>query len=202
MSTDWDLVQAVVRGDTGAEEELVRRYRPLVLGLARSRYGFSDPDAEDVLQTTLLTLWQGDRRALRAWQGRGRFSTYLTVIVCRLCRERRAKASPGEDRNADGEGRIPAEPGSPAPDPAAETLGRERSLLLRRALGSLSPRDRLVLALRFFDERTPKDFAVELGLSAGAARKAVHDALARLRQHLQPEQGPAITSSRESRERE
>lgn len=180
--TDPELLRSVLAGDREAEDAFVERYRGLVLGLARSRYGLRDGAAEDLLQETLEALWHDDRRALHAWRGQGRFSTYLTVIVCRLCRRRLAS----ERRRRNLEDESPSVEGIESGEPSADALAldRERLGAVRRELSAMTSRDRLVIAWRFFDGRSPGDFASQLGISAGAARKALHDALRRLRKRL------------------
>ncbi|MEM8934125.1 MAG: sigma-70 family RNA polymerase sigma factor, partial [Acidobacteriota bacterium] len=185
-SSDQHLVDRVVAGDPRAADELVRRFRDLIIGMARSRYGFDAPQAEELLQTVIAVLWNDEHRALRAWRGQSKLSTYLAVIVCRQCRQtiveqqrRRAVEAPPTtvDRATSADA-----------GPDHETWNRERRMLVRDALAQLSARDRLVLTFRFLDELAPKDFAPILGLSPGAARKAVHDALGRLRRRLPPEE--------------
>lgn len=175
------LIQSVAAGDQHAADELVRRYRGLIVGLARSRYGFGPQEMDDLLQSVMTLLWRDDFRALRAWRGQGRFSTYLSVIVCRECRRQTGLS---RRRSAMETSAVFDEPTAPSPAPDQQTLANEQSRALRKALSELNPRDRLVLSFRFFDERRPSEFAPTLGLTVGAARKAVHDALGRLRQKL------------------
>ena len=72
----------------------------------------------------------------------------------------------------------------------AETLARDGSvdpaglgerIDLERALELLTPRQRAVLVLRFFEESTEEDTAEVLGLSTGTVRSQGHAALTRLR---------------------
>lgn len=61
-------------------------------------------------------------------------------------------------------------------------------------LRRLSPRQRAVLVLRYFDDLTEVDTAAALGISVGTVKSHARDALARLRnQHSDAEQ-PADTS--------
>ena len=190
VRTDAELIQAVLRSEAGADEEWVSRHRRLVIGLARSRYGLDVEQAEEILQKTVATLWAEDRKALRAWRGEGRFSTYLSVIVCRLCRETRSRDLRRRTHEA-----PPAstEPIDRALSPHEGAAARERQRQVEVALSELRPRDRLLIALRFLDDRQPTEMAPILGLSPGAVRKGVHDALGRLRRRLE-EPGTAGTA--------
>ncbi|MEM8963786.1 MAG: sigma-70 family RNA polymerase sigma factor [Acidobacteriota bacterium] len=173
---DRTLVRAVLDGDKAAEEELVRRLRPLALGLARGRFGLDPHAAEEVWQEVVLRLWRDDRRALEAWRGEGKLTTYLTVIVSRLCLERRQRAERSTPDST-------AEPVS-SEDPLAHASQHQQHAVVRDVMADLSERDRLVLALRFEDEREPIEIGRLLGLKPATARKAVHDALSRLRKKL------------------
>jgi RNA polymerase sigma-70 factor (sigma-E family) len=58
----------------------------------------------------------------------------------------------------------------------------ERRLLVRRALGTLTPRQRAVIVLRYFEDLTERDAAAVLGVSIGTVKSQTHLALRRLRE--------------------
>jgi RNA polymerase sigma-70 factor (sigma-E family) len=68
----------------------------------------------------------------------------------------------------------------------------ERTALLDD-LRRLSPRQRAVLVLRYFDDLTETDTAAALGISVGTVKSHAHDALERLRQQQSTEERtPAV----------
>ncbi|MBM2615207.1 SigE family RNA polymerase sigma factor [Actinoplanes sp. LDG1-06] len=71
---------------------------------------------------------------------------------------------------------VPPEPGGD--DPHRTTALR---MSLERALGELSPRQRAVIVLRYYEDMTEAQAADMLGCSVGAVKRHAHDALARLR---------------------
>lgn len=64
------------------------------------------------------------------------------------------------------------------PDP---TAGVDRRILLDRALATLTPRQRAVIVLRFYDDLTERDAAEAMGVSVGTVKSQTHLALRRLR---------------------
>ena len=188
MDDETQLIRRVIARQPEAEEEFVRRYSGLVLGLARGRFGLVGGAAEDILQATMEKLWRDDCRALRAWRGRGRFASYLTVIVTHHClRQRQTLERRQEEAMAPAElARVAAgsQPVAAVPTADAALISRERRRHVDEELGQLPARDRLLLALRFADGRSPKEIAAVTGQASGTVRKAIHDALRRLRRRL------------------
>ena len=189
---DQELIRSVIAGDEGAADRFVEQYRGLAIGLARRRFGLDPLAAQEIWQQVVASLWANDFRALRAWRGDSRLSTYLGVIVSHACLRsaRRQGRDEARERPIDQAPQLPSEEISPE----ERFLRSERRGALAAALATLSNRDRLVLALRFADGQTPAEFADVLGLSPGAARKALHDARRRLRVLLRAEH-PELFSS-------
>lgn len=187
VNNEAQLIRRVIARQPAAEDEFVHRYRGVVLGLARGRLGLHGDAGEELWQETMAKLWHGDCRALRAWRGQGRFSTYLTVIVTHLALKRRQRSG---RLNEEALEHLPEEPRVDEPTADERLSRREDQQRVRQAVATLSPRDRLLLALRFADERTPKEISGLLGQAPGTVRKALHDALRRLRRRLE---GPADT---------
>lgn len=182
VSSERALIRDVVGRRPGAEAEFLARYRGLIEGLAAGRFGLPRDEVMEVAQEIIVLLWRDDFKALRAWRGEGRFTTYLTVIVSRHCLARRKRRSV----EGDGRSREPIETDLVA-EPAGEddAMAAERAAAVRSTLAGLSPRDRLLLALRYRDERSPAEIAPLLRLRSGACRKAIHDAGKRLRRALE-----------------
>jgi RNA polymerase sigma factor (sigma-70 family) len=58
----------------------------------------------------------------------------------------------------------------------------ERRLLVRRALAALTPRQRAVVVLRYYEDLTERQTAHVLGVSLGTVKSQTHLALRRLRE--------------------
>ena len=95
-----------------------------------------------------------------------------------------------------------AEPPEGDPQPADPAAATELRVVMRQALGRLTPRQRTVLVLRYFEDLPEADVAQLLGCSVGTVRSTTHRSLARLRA-LAPELavlGPADAEPTESRD--
>lgn len=62
------------------------------------------------------------------------------------------------------------------------TAASERRLLLDEALATLTPRQRAVVVLRYYDDLTERAAAEALGVSVGTVKSQTHLALSRLRE--------------------
>ena len=148
------------RGQAGFEEFVAAR-RTALLRTAYLLTG-SHHDAEDLVQTTLL-------RVVPRWD---RIAEHPEPYVRRvLARESvtRWRARRWRERSV-----------AELPEPASEERASDRDALLQ-ALATLSPRQRAVLVLRYFDDLTEAATAEALGISLGAVKSHARDGLARLR---------------------
>jgi RNA polymerase sigma-70 factor (sigma-E family) len=132
-------------------------------------------DAEDLVQTALASTALGWHRLRRkdnpeGYVRRAIVRTHLNVVRRRLWRER-----PTAD--------LPERP-DPAP---AETEVDERDAMWQ-LLGTLPPRQRAVLVLRFYEDLSEADIAEVMGCSRGTVKSQAAKALERLRESFTPEE--------------
>jgi RNA polymerase sigma-70 factor (sigma-E family) len=125
--------------------------------------------AEDLVQDALART----HRARRRLADDGHFEAYARTVMYHLHirhwrRRRFTETLPGElaDRT------------HPDSDHAGRT---DLKVSLHQALARLTPRQRAVLVLRFFEDRTEADAADLLGCSVGTVKSQTSRALARLR---------------------
>jgi RNA polymerase sigma-70 factor (ECF subfamily) len=176
---DAELARRVAAAEpdeaSAAEAELARRFAPRIrlFGLRRLREWAA---AEDLVQEVLVTTLE----ALRA--GRVQQPERLASFVLGTCRMTIANQRRGERRRSGLLARF-ARDLEPEPDRSAGgALDRDR---LADCLGRLPARDRTVVALTFYAERSADEIARELGTSAGNVRVLRHRALARLQDCLE-----------------
>jgi RNA polymerase sigma-70 factor (sigma-E family) len=130
-------------------------------------------DAEDLLQQALV-------RAVGAW-GRidGDPGPYVRTILVRQNVSRWRGRRWRELHTAE------------PPEVGVSDDGADDRIALHRALGSLAPRQRAVIVLRYYEDLSEADIATELGLSVGTVKSHASRALAALRSHLGDDQAPA-----------
>jgi RNA polymerase sigma factor (sigma-70 family) len=166
-----------------AWERLVANHTGLLLKVARSFGG----DRDQVMERYAFILEkcrEADFRRLRAFDpaGGAAFSTWLVVIAQRLCHDhhralygrRRDASDDPQARDARALRRALVEsvgepdterlPAAADDAPDVTTIRAERAEILRTALGALTPRERLLLALRFEDDLSAARIAQVLGI--------------------------------------
>jgi RNA polymerase sigma-70 factor, ECF subfamily len=162
MVADEELAARLADGDEEALAELLRRYqRPLSNFLYRNG---AAADVEDLHQDT----WMRVVRNISAFDPSRRFSTWLFQIAVNLCRDRY--------RRATSESPLEGEP--PAAGSGME--GAEARLDAQRLLDRLSPLQREVIVLRFYQDLSEAEAAEILACPQGTVKSRTHNALARL----------------------
>lgn len=179
------LVRRAVEGDADAFGELLAQHRASALRVAAIVLG-SAVGADDIVQEADLRAWRSRdtfdaRRPFRAW--------YLRVVANaarndRRARGRRAALEIRESRRAEVDG---------APDPAERAVGAEERQAVLAALNRLAPTDRLVVALRHFEQLNEQEMADVLACPVGTVKSRLARAMDRLRRELVDAAGGAAS---------
>lgn len=184
------LVQSGLRGDPDALDALFARYeRPLYQTALRV---LGNPeDAEDALQEGMLSAV----RNLKRFEGRSKFSTWLTRIVINaaLMRLRSQRARPTisleqedlEQRDLTLASRLP----DTRPGPEETYARKERFEILEDSLKSLPPALQSAVWLRDVQGLSTAEAARALGLSEGTLKSQLHRARSKLSLLIRPRQG-------------
>lgn len=156
--SDPKLVQAALRGEQRAWDQIVDRYARLVYSIPR-RYGFTEHDAEDVFQQVFIILF----RKLGTLADQEKLSSWLITTTHRECwrvgKRSREMASMSEERIAD--------VGQPDAD---EAVAWEQQQLVREGLQRLGGRCEALLRALFLSQGEPsyEAIAAELGMKVGS----------------------------------
>jgi RNA polymerase sigma-70 factor (sigma-E family) len=124
--------------------------------------------AEDLVQTSLTKAWPHYDRVSTS----GSFEAYVRRAMVTTYLSWRGRRWHGEVPSD-----LPDRP-STASDPGASV---DDSLDLARALSTLTPRQRVVVVLRYFEDLTEPQTAAALGCSVGSVKTHHHRAIAALR---------------------
>jgi RNA polymerase sigma-70 factor (ECF subfamily) len=182
-ATDDELVVACVNHDDDAFSEVVRRYERPLFNVAYRLTG-SYEDATDSTQQTLIQAY----RALPSSRTGLPIRPWLFRILRNQCidRLRRKDAIPFSSLkladDEDGDFLLDAPDASPLPDEIAERADIQR--ILHSAIGTLSPRYRDVVTLRYQGDLSFAEIGACLGVPEPTARTLFQRAKATLRKVL------------------
>ena len=165
-----------------AFEELVRRHTRRVFGVLAGIVGNMD-DVRDVMQDVFLKAYEHIKR----FQGRSKFSTWLTSIAINtgteLLRQRRPTESLAEDEDEDFR---PRQVQSWEEDPEQLLAASQRSQLVREAILRLPQKYRIAVVLRDINQLSTEDAAAALGIGVPALKARVLRGRLMLRESLAP----------------
>jgi len=184
VDPDAEPVARARRGDLAAFATLFRTHHGRIHAMCTrllgggGAFGRSDGDVDDAVQQTFLEAW----RCLHRFEGKSRFTTWLTRIAIHTCfsvrrRLRRLLLAPDDERalglvepaHVDDD-RAAAAP--VAPDEQASRKARARAL--DEVLQRLTPRKRVVFVLSDLEDLTSPEVAVILGIPEATVRTRLY----------------------------
>jgi RNA polymerase sigma-70 factor (ECF subfamily) len=181
------LVERLRADDEAAYEEVVRRFSPRMLSVAR-RLLTQEQDAQDAVQDAFLSAF----KALHSFQGDARLATWLHRIVVNAAlmklRSKRRKPEAAIDdllpkyhedghRRGNGDWRV-------THDTAVQTAEIKEQVL--HAIDQLPDLYREILLLRDIEELSTEETAQQLEITEGAVKTRLHRARLALRESLDP----------------
>jgi len=167
--TDEEVVARIRRGDRQLFEILTRRYNQRLFRAARAIL-HNDADAEDVVQQAYLSAY----RHLEQFEGRAKFSTWLTRIAVyeALARRRRSRSTIVDPTHDEQVSHV----ASATPDPERQAYVAQLGSLLAAAVAALPRGYRSVFMLREVDGFNTAETARQLHLSEGTVKTRLHRA--------------------------
>jgi len=129
--------------------------------------------AEDLVQDAFVRMYKAGARVEE--QGIG---AYARRTIMNLSRSGFRRAGREARALHQLDGRADAQPSDAQP---SDVVARDE---MWRAIQELSPRQRAVVALKFYEDMSERDIAEALGMSAGSVKKHTDRALGRLRVRL------------------
>jgi RNA polymerase sigma-70 factor (ECF subfamily) len=172
---DHALMAAVARGDARAFRRLVERHAGWAVGFVERMVG-ARADAEDLVQTAFLRVWQGAAK----WEPAARFRTWFYRVLHNLCMDHfRAHAVASEE--------VDEELPDGRPDGEQTFATAQRADRVRAAIAALPARQRAAIVLCYYQELSQADAAATLGVSEGALESLLSRGRAALRKSMQRE---------------
>ena len=153
------VLEACRRGDRDAFRLVYEVHKDRVYSMALYFFHGDVATASDVTQQVFLRLMD----SIGQFNGQSQFSTWLHRFVVNACVDRgRSLRRQGDSVDHAVLDEVPVPPGH---DEALERQELARSI--QAALGELSPKIRMAIVLRYFDDLSDADIAKALGCSMG-----------------------------------
>ncbi len=170
------ILKATGNNDQNAYAELMERYRDSIFHLCRKMV-FNDDDADDL---TIETFGKAFQR-LDKYKPSFAFSTWLFKIASNHCidfiRKKRINALSLDRGITTEEGRnIQFTVKDDAPDPMETLEKKQRVEKMRLVVSELKPRYRRLVELRYFEEYSYEEIAIELDLPLGTVKAQLYRA--------------------------
>jgi RNA polymerase sigma-70 factor (ECF subfamily) len=183
-ASDARLIARARSGDLDAFNRLVEQHQRAVYAICL-RYLRSPEAAEDVTQDTFIRAW----RALDTFRNDdgGGFRTWLLTIAANRARDilrsqvRRPAESLDDRLDADDQAWEPEAPGE---SPLDFAVRGDLSAALERALGRISPDQRMAIILGDIQGYAYDDIAAITGVAVGTVKSRINRGRARLREEL------------------
>jgi len=186
--TDEDIVARVCAGERHLFEQLMRRHNQQIYRAVRAVL-HDDSETEDVMQDAYVRAYEH----LREFEGRSRFSTWLTRIALyeAFARVRRRKRY---DSLESIEARAECQPMPAAAVRNPEQLASDVEMhdLIEKAVGSLPEEFRSVFVLRSVQGMKGAEVAACLGIRETTVKTRLFRARARLQELLVASGGSAV----------
>lgn len=192
---DDELVARVRRRDESAVRTITQRYNRRLFRVARSILR-DDAEAEDVVQETYVRAFTG----LEHFRGDAAFGTWITRIAMNESLGRLRKRRPMVDWESYGENCTQAEiidfPNSAVSNDPERTMAQgEIRAVLEHAIDELPDAFRAVFVARLVEGMTVEETADLFGLQTETVKTRLHRARTLLRDALDKQLGPALTST-------
>lgn len=182
-AAEAELVRRAQAGDERAFGEVMQAHHERVFRRVVAILG-NEHDASDVSQEVWLSVW----RNLKEYRGDAKFSTWLYAVATRRAidhlRKRRkwfGRFLPFLTNEESGE---VIEPASTAPSPREQLEAGERTARFERAIASLPPKLRSVLAMREVEGLSYEEIAQTLDCRTGTVMSRLFNARRQLAQKL------------------
>lgn len=169
LDQELDWVLRAQRGDEHAFAQLVEAYQSPIYNLAYRMLG-SSAEAEDATQEAFLRVWT----KLDTYDPSRKLSSWMLSVASHHCIDRLRRRRGGQVSMEE----IMASRWLPADEPKPEdvTLSQEQREQVRTLLQYLQPQYRLVVTLRYWQDKSYTEIAAITGATESAVKSRLHRA--------------------------
>lgn len=171
--TDETLVHKAKAGRADAWDKLIKRYEKRIYNYAL-RMAPTPEDALDLMQEIFLSVY----RNLGKFREESSFSTWIFTIASRRAADHYRKLKPVDYLNENDE---TLEEEQALADPHQHLLKHEKNSAVSNMLAELSPEQRIVVELKFFQDMTFEEMAEILNTSPNTLKTRLYSALKKLK---------------------
>ncbi len=157
------LLERIKAGDRTVLGEIFTRYEKLIGSYVKS-HGGNDADAEDMLQETIIVLWQ--KVCAGNFTLSSRLGTYLLGVIKNKWHAEIRK----RERYVDGE--FPEDSSDENPSSLDVMMSNERTHAIQKALDAINPICKELLLLYYFEERKMEDIARRMNFANADVAKS------------------------------
>lgn len=180
--SDNELIINAQNGDISSFEELVYRYDKMVLRIAL-KYTNDTDDAKDVYQEVFIKVFNG----LKNFKFESSFSTWLFRVTSNVCLTytEKNKKKKFVSINADEENEVYYLKDIDENSPDNKSLSGELGNKINKALGKLSPNQKMSFLLKHYEGYKIKEIAAVMNCTEGTIKKYLFEAVRKLRTQLE-----------------
>lgn len=181
LPTDEELIFAFQKGDIGAFEEIVRRYKDPLYNFTNRLLGDS-MFSEDIVQETFLRVYRNKHRYHQV----AKFSTWIYTIASNLAKTelRRRKIRNFFSISSKGANERDYDLPDLSADVERDVDGILKNEIILREIGALPPHFRQAVLLRDVQEFSYEEISVILKVPLGTVKSRVNRGRSRLQKRL------------------
>ncbi len=186
VQDNYKLIKLAAGGDKNAFEALIKKYDRKVITLAL-KYTRSEEDAKDIYQEVFIRVYKN----ISKFEFKSEFSTWLFRIATNVCLthiEKNKKQQTvdllSNDSMGDEDDSSTIELADNEPNPEMALGNSELSEAIKKAVETLSAKQKLVFTLKHYEGYKLKEIAEMTGLVEGTVKRYLFDATLKMRSSL------------------
>jgi RNA polymerase sigma-70 factor (ECF subfamily) len=176
---DDRTIEACRRGDSGAFRLLFEAHKDRVYSIALCFFDGDEAAAKDITQDVFLKLMS----TISQFENRSQFSTWLHRIVTNACLDRKRSLRRFLSFGDSGEPQFP----DGRPSSEMKFIRREIEASVRKVIASMTPKLRMTILLKYFEDLSYDEIAAAMRCSKGTVASRLnraHRILAQKLSHL------------------